>query len=368
MNSTTEPLFPRAVPINYVHTLHELFRHREEEVSYAYLMGISGEAFRFFYSRSDPEVGMNTFFHNPLRATCRALGYKYEVLHDDNYQSAAQRLQENMRAGKPALIPFGDSCPFLREDTRSETLICQNSRRYELNAKDLPTKWQPGGGFLELGPQGYYQFVIGEREREPQPREAALGALRGACKLMLTRQRIRGCAMGLAAYREIVVHLRGMFSRKKKVTLRDVHRIAKWNGHPISQAIQMRQAAVEYLQLIRKEFQSEELEHLDKATTLYRQVSTHLEKLQSILPPAEPSPHDTVPSNSEQRLELGLGLFRFWGWMTIDPQLKAQQSIIKMFKSKCRAAVKVLEQIVGAETKAINEIERVLQISEKLKM
>ncbi|MDE0502976.1 MAG: hypothetical protein OXI86_02765, partial [Candidatus Poribacteria bacterium] len=209
MDQNTEPLISSAEPVNYVHTLHEALKHRGEDVSYAYVMGVSGEAFRFLYNRSDPEAGMKTYFQNPLRAACRSLGYEHEVAHDETYQSASERLQQNLRAGKPTLIPFEDSCPFVSEHATPGRLVCQNGYRYELDAAVLNTKWEPNNGFLELGPKGYYQFIIGNREREPKPREAALGALRGAKKMIRARQKVQGCAMGLAAYDELITQLRG---------------------------------------------------------------------------------------------------------------------------------------------------------------
>ena len=93
-------------PIDYIHTVHEALKHRKEEVSYTYLMGVSGEAFRFFYSRTDPEAGMNTFFHNPLRATCRTLGYSFEVSFDDTYEAASERLQEKYARWETDITTF----------------------------------------------------------------------------------------------------------------------------------------------------------------------------------------------------------------------------------------------------------------------
>jgi len=188
MDQAIEPLISSTEPINYVHTLHEALKHRGEDASYAYVMGVSGEAFRFLYNRTDPEAGMKTYFHNPLRVACRSLGYSHEIAHDETYQSASERIQENIRTGKPALIPFGDSCPFVSEHEAPGRLVCQNGYRYELNTTDLHNKWEPDNGFLELGPKGYYQFIIGEREREPKPREAALGDLRSAKTTMCARQ------------------------------------------------------------------------------------------------------------------------------------------------------------------------------------
>ena len=369
MDQTTEPLMPSGGPINYVHTLREALKHRGEDISYAYVMGVSGEAFRFLYNRSDPEAGMKTFFHNPLRAACRSLGYNHEVAHDESFQSASKRLRQNIRIGKPALIPFEDSCPFVRENSHPGTLVCQNGYRYELNTDVLHTKWQPGGGFLELGPKGYYQFIIGERERDPKPREAALGALRSAKKLIRARQKIQGCAIGLAAYNELIAQLRGMLSRKKKLTLHDVQRIARWNTRPMSQAIETRQSAIDYLELVREHFGEEELEHLEKAIAWYRKVEALLRKLQGVLPSTSPTPVASFTSVEAPRFSPRRAtIFRIRRLTSIRDQAKTREDVVKQFIPTCRIAIKALLRIVAAETKAVSEIEKVLQLSENMKM
>ncbi|MDE0044049.1 MAG: hypothetical protein OXT74_18545 [Candidatus Poribacteria bacterium] len=369
MDKINEPLISSTEPINYVHTLHEALKHRGEDVSYAYVMGVSGEAFRFLYNRSDPEAGMKTFFQNPLRAACRSLGYKHEVAHDESYQSASERLEENIRTGKPALIPFGDSCPFVSEHETPGRLVCQNGYRYELSTADLHTKWEPHHGFLELGPKGYYQFIIGDREREPKPRETALGALRGAKKMMRARQKVQGCAMGLAAYYEFISQLQGMLSRRKPLTPHDVARIAQWNGRPISQAISTRQLTVEYLELVRENFEKEELEHLDRAIALYRKIGALLCRLRAVLPSADTSPNTKLPSDERSKARVSISrLFRIQAPMFVQRQPASGRTVVKEFKPKCRLAIKVLLRIVQAETKAISEIEKILQLSEKMKM
>lgn len=368
MDQTIEPLISSAEPINYVHTLHEALKHRGEDVSYAYVMGVSGEAFRFLYSRSDPDAGMKTYFHNPLRVACRSLGYKHEVAHDETYQSASERLRDNIRTGKPALIPLRDSCPFVSEHETPGRLVCQNGYRYELNTADLHTKWEPDNGFLELGPKGYYQFIIGDREREPKPREAALGALRSAKKMMCARQKVRGCAMGLAAYNELITQLTGMLSRRKPLTPHDVGRIAQWNGRPIAQAISTRQFTVEYLELIRENFEGEELEHLDIAIALYRKVGVLFRRLRKVLPSVETSPCAELSSDEQSKTRSRISrLFRIQAPIFVQP-LSSGEAVVKEFKPQCRLAIRVLLRIVRAETKAISEIEKILQLSEKMKM
>ena len=365
MNQENQPL-TIAQPIDYIHTVHEALKHRKEEVSYTYLMGVSGEAFRFFYNRSDPEVGMNTFFHNPLRATCRTLGYSFEISFDDTYEAASERLQENMRDGKPILLPFDDSCPFLTQDNGPETLICQNGYQYQIKTTDLHKKWQPSGGFLELGPHGYYQFVIGEREREPKGRDAALGTLRVARKLSETRRKIHGCAIGLAAYDELIAHLSGLLSRRRKLIEHNVSKVMKWSGQPLTQFIEARTAAVGYLQMVREHFEDEELEHLDKAIAEYQKVVALLKIVQRILPSLEA--RETAPAEAKPKVRLGLGLSRIGLWRHPNQGAQSPKEAMRHFKPQCRTAIKLLHKTVAAETKAIKEIQEVLQNSEKMKM
>ena len=366
MNQGNQPLTTER-PIDYIHTVQEALKHCKEDVSYTYLMGVSGEAFRFFYNRTDPEMGMNTFFHNPLRATCRTLGYSFEVSYDDTYEAASERLQENTRAGKPTLLPFDDSCPFLTQDDGPETLICQNGSRYQIKTDDLYKQWHPSGGFLELGPHGYYQFVIGEREREPKDRDAALGTLRVARKMAETRRKIHGCAIGLAAYDELIAHLSGLLSRRRKLTEHNVSKVMKWSGQPLTQFIEARTAAVNYLQMVRKHFEDEEeLEHLDKAIAEYEKVVGLLKAVQRALPSLEA--RETAQEDATPKVRLGLGLSRIGLWRHPNQEAQTPKEAISHFKPKCRVAIKVLQRTVIAETKATREIRNVLQTSEKMKM
>ena len=365
MNHMNQPML-QTQPIDYIHTVQEALKYRKEDISYTYLMGASGEAFRFFYSRANPEAGMNTFFHNPLRATCRTLGYSFEVSYDDTYEAASERLQENTRAGKPTLLPFDDSCPFLTRDDGPETLICQNGSRYQIKAADLHKEWHPSGGFLELGPRGYYQFVIGEREREPKERDAALGTLRVARKMAESRRKIQGCAIGLAAYDELITHLSGMLSRKRKLTENNVSKVMKWSGQPLTQFIEARTAAVDYLQMIREHLEDEELEHLDEAIAEYQKVVGLLKAVQRILPSLEA--REAAPSEDKAEVRLGLGLSRMRLWMHPTQEAQTPKEAMSHFKPKCRAAIRVLQKTVVAETKATRKIREVLQTSEKTKM
>ena len=100
MNSDTESLTETPKPDDSIHIIHEAFKHRKEEIPFSYLMGISGEAFRFFYNRQQSNKGMHTTFYNPLRAASKALGFEHEMIYDNTFQAAWDRLQNNVQLAK----------------------------------------------------------------------------------------------------------------------------------------------------------------------------------------------------------------------------------------------------------------------------
>lgn len=370
MNQSTETQ-PPSQPINYIHSVHEALKHRQTEISYPYLMGVSGEAFRLFYNRFEPEKGMNTFLHNPLRAVCNALGFKHELLYDEIYETAWERLCENGRSEKLILLPFSDCCPLLISADEPETIICQNGSRYKLSFKELQTQWQPIGGFLELGPYGYYQFVLGDPEREPKEREAALGAFRCASKLMRSRRKIDNCALGLAAYEELISHLSGMIVSKRKLTESEIEKAIKWNGRPLLQCLEARKVAVEYLLLVEDHFDGEEAEHLKKARAAYKKVVVLLRKLRTVWSSALflSEPPETLADQQPHRIGLNSSMILAWKADQIaDKQAKLRQEVMKQFKSNCRDAIKLLIKIADVEAVAIGELENVVRVSEKVKM
>ena len=181
-----------------------------------------------------------------------------------------------------------------------------------------------------------------------------------------TRRKIQGCAIGLAAYDELIAHLNGMLSRRRTLTEHNVSKVMKWSGQPLTQFIEARTAAVDYLQMIREHLEEDELEHLDEAIAEYQKVVGLLKAVQRILPSLEV--HEAAPTEDKTKVRLGLGLSRMHLWMHPNREAQTPEEAMSHFKPKCRAAIKVLERTVTAETKASRKIRDVLQTSEKVKM
>ena len=353
MNSDTESLTETPKPDDSIHIIHEAFKHRKEEISFSYLMGISGEAFRFFYNRQQSNKGMHTTFYNPLRAASKALGFEHEMIYDNTFQAAWDRLQNNVQLGKTALIPLSDGCSFLIENDNPNTVVCQNGHRYEFSFDQLQEKWQKLDGLLEMGLRGYYQFVVGGRPYRPKEREMALGTFRSASKLMRSRRKISGCKMGISAYEELISHMQKLTDQQQDTGKR--HEIAKWNRELLLQCLEGRKAAVSYIEFVRKDFEGEELEHLDRATIAYRNVVKLLESLQTTLPT-----QSSIATNSQltkRRFILKIPAFG-----------KNCQTQEKALKLRSKASIKLLKKLVKFESDGISALEDVVRVGEKLKM
>ena len=365
MNSDAESLSTAPKPDDSIHIVHEALKYRKEEVSLPYLMGVSGEAFRFFYNRQQVEKGIRTTFYNPLRTASKALGFEHELVYDDTFQVAWDRLQKNVQLGKIALIPLLDGCSFLIENDNPNTVVCQNGHRHEFSFDQLRKKWQRVDGFLEMGLNGYYQFILGARPHYPKEREMALGAFRGASKLMRSRRKISGCTMGISAYEELISHLQRIMDQKQDTVKR--YEIAKWNKELLQQCLEGRRAAVSYLEIVWKDFEGEELKHLEKATVAYRNAVALLESLQTTFPSLQFFSEETY-SNSKGNYSEDSQLMRQRFALKIPAFSKIWQTQSKHFKFSCQASIKLLKKLVKFETDGISALEDVIRVGEKLKM
>ena len=365
MSSDTESLTIGPKPDDSIHIIHEALRHRKEEIPLSYLMGVSGEAFRFFYNRQQLKKGMHTTFYNPLRAVSKALGFEHEMIYDDTFQAAWDRLQNNVQLGKTALIPLSDGCSFLIENDNPNTVVCQNGHRHEFSFDQLREKWQKLEGLLEMGLHGYYQFVLGNRPHRPKEREMALGTFRSASKLMKSRRKIRGCTMGISAYEELISHMQRIIDQQQDIEKRS--EIAKWNKKLLLQCLEGRRAAVSYIEIVRKDFEGEELEHLERAVVAYRNVVKLLESLQTIFPSPKSVSAETYSNPTTNHSE-GSQLTEQRFILKIPVFGKNWQTQAKQFKLSCKASIKLLKKLVKFEFDGVSALEDVVRVGEKLKM
>jgi len=264
----------------YIDCLKYCLEARGEKAPKALMMGLSGESFRLCYNRNDPQRGASVVSFNPLRAACAALGYDCQITYDRDLEAAADSLAARARS-QPVVIHCWEGWRVVAGvDPQAQAFVIRfhDGSHRTWTRQELREKWLMEPGLLELGLTGYYQFFLGEKRREPDKREAAVGSLRRGVRLLTRSRPVDGCMVGLAAYEAMA---RDLVRRRNPRAP---------GGYPslspsLGQAMVSRKAAAKYLELLENQFQQkEEREHLRKAAKGYREAATVLERL------PEPSP------------------------------------------------------------------------------
>ena len=334
----------RALPLSYLDSAQAYLAQLGEEVPNALLMGVSGEAFRLFYDRADPGRSGSVFLHNPLRALCGALGYSHSIDFHENREDAMAAVEEHHEAGSPVILQFGAEFPLVYPGLRVRLLGHEtHMTRAEVQASMADTE-----GFLELGLYGYYVFTIGERDREPKPEQVYRGALRRARKIARAERRVRGCAVGLLAYDSMIAVLRAKRDLTR-VTYAQLGRIADWNGPSAQQLLESRRAGVGFLKTAVDVFEEEgQPEALEGAIKHLTETVSQLESALARHPARTPA------AGSRFVLEPDTGELR--------------RAYLRKFFRACQTASKSLERAHDSERKAIEDVQRVINISEKTRM
>ena len=73
----------------------------------------------------------------------------------------------------------------------------------------------------QLGLDGYYQFLIEDRDRLPDERETVYSVFRLARKLMRLRRKIDGNDMGIEAYQALSSHIEESIKKQWEIAQKD---------------------------------------------------------------------------------------------------------------------------------------------------
>ena len=333
-----------AVSLSYIDSLHAFLAHRGVEVSKTYLMGISGDAFKFFYDHIHPARSMWVFLHNPLRAACSALGLKHDIPFFEHQKDALEAVAEHHDKGEPVILQFGDVFPIVYPDLRA----LMPDGEVTLTRGELEQQWSASDGFLELGLYGYHLFTIGELDQDMKQRDIYLGAFRRARKIAHIERRVRGCFIGLRAFdgMSTVLTAKRDVSRVRPVEL---ERIAEWNGLPSLHLLESRRAAAQFLGGANEAFEEEEeQEALADAAKHYDRVVEAFEQVRARHPTSDPDgPSKCVFRSDHESLS---------------------KRELSRFARACRRAASSLEGAREAEDKAVGQLGKIISVSEKTRM
>ncbi len=338
------------VSLGYVDSLQYCLDRRGTHVEKVTLMGLSGETFRTFYDPNVPERGPYVVAFNPLRAACSALGYDCEIAAAPAMDEALKAVRDAVREGGALIIHgAGEWVVVLAADGRPEHVRVRFPSGAEAtwSAKQLAEAWLCEPGLLELGLSGHYYFTLGDKTREPNPKEAALGALRRGIRMLTRKTRVEGCVPGTNVYLELL----GVLTRKRKDDVQkalDLSRYAAWSAFPLAYLRGTRVGAAAYLDSIRPHFEEKEArEHLEKAAAKFREAAKLLEALPS---PPEHIPHVAVTERGPAA--------------ELTPE---NRQAVKDYMRLRRRAARQMRRLHKAEQDAVDELHKVIETVEREK-
>ncbi|MBC8233597.1 effector binding domain-containing protein [bacterium] len=249
----------------YIGALTATMRAIGEDVTYDYLMGVSGAAFRlhFQWCPSSPDATCGFDCSTPA---LKALGYTAYAIHSDNNKSeevkkVREAVVKSIDKGYPVLaidlINVPDWGVIIGYSDGGEKFLCRTyydkSEKYS-NAEKWP----------------WVVEIIDQKVDAPEHKESILKSLEIAVKLSNT-EKYGDYTSGFAAYEIWAKELLddAKFANLDEEELKSKNHTNAWC---YSSLVDAREAAVRYLKSIGKEFSGESAKHLSTATKLYEEV------------------------------------------------------------------------------------------------
>ena len=302
----------------YIGALTATMRAIGEDVTYDYLMGVSGAAFRlhFQWCPSSPDATCGFDCSTPA---LKALGYTAYAIHSDNnkpeeVKKVREAVVKSIDKGYPVLaidlINVPDWGIIVGYSDGGKKFLCRTY--YDKSEKySRAEKWP------------WVVEIIDQKVDAPDNKKSILKSLEIAVKLANT-ENYGDYASGFAAYE---IWAKELLDDAKFANLDDQETKSKnhTNAWCYNSLVDAREAAVRYLKLIGKEFDGESSTHLSTTMKIYEEVVNKLKE--------------------------------GWKYAPFPWQLKQGESWTKEMR---HSEAEVLKEVLTLERKAIAEIEKAL--------
>ena len=288
-----------------------------DDVSYDYLMGVSGAAFKVHLCQPEwcPSAGDAGPGFNCATTAVEALGYVTETMFSnrekgDEVRKVREAVVRSIDEGRPVvainLIRSDDWGVITGYADNGNTFLCR-------------TYFDSGEEYAEADRWPWITVFIGERKKPPARKQLLKGSLELAVKLAKTR-RFDKYLSGFAAYRNWALQLLqdARFAPKK------LQQAMQANAFPYQILTDGRAAASRYLRSVASQFPAKSRQHVLDAAGIYEQVVGALEAGRGNVP---------------------------WPW---------GKKTLKWPKEQRQGQAETLKQVLALEKKAIAEIEKAL--------
>lgn len=297
--------------VDYIAALQAVLSYKGEPVDRAYLMGISGEAFKFYYDRSSPWDALTLTPFNPLQTACEALGYTYAYSYNEEPDEAWTRLKGWIHMGYPVMASngrrysstWGIVVGYEEEHQKAYLRLPvdrDRSRGWGIpQTRPSSTEYETMGSFLKewmgswpgkMDRVGNPQFVVGDKIAPPDPKEVVLRSLRTGIQLMVDgdveqeeEYRTRTIPGGFHAYRRWWEYVQRDL-RYDDMDRRELMALLVFDDRFLNALIEGRRAASEVLNRVKGSLDAENRARLEQASAHYRTVADQLVQIQQWLP------------------------------------------------------------------------------------
>jgi hypothetical protein len=270
--------------LSFVGCLTALLNHAGRAVSYAYLAGVTGEAFKSHYRYDDPRV---CFFSEIdfFEAATRATGVRFDLRSSGALDQAWARVRAAIDAGRPLLTSHAEA--LVITGYRDGAIVfwdeaAQGEPR-EMALDQFARTWSAWYPGAEM--QGFLTATVGEMGALPDRRAVALQALKQGLSLSRPHWGPRGAHAGSAAYAAFAADLRNTPSR-------DFAQGREWLGlATVDHLARSKLAAAAFLREISDDLPEAARPHLERAASLYAQENQCWDEWRRLTHPFDPSDH-----------------------------------------------------------------------------
>jgi len=314
------------------------------DVSAPLVAGITGGVFQFFYTSEDPTLGAGILAENPPQLVADALGLSRNQMSSDTLEHGLARLRQCIDEGHPVLAPYGGPGRWtlvVGYDTDKKlvyVLTAGATKPRPVPEAEFGKRWQAGferpSGLPESvpTPAPFYQFSFGPSLHKPSINDIIGEALRRGAKWLLEPAAF-GIPSGLAAYKELMEHLRRCGTASEPDPEGDA-RLAAWGKAPLTSLLSSRKCAAEFLRLAAEKSSGIREANALAAARKYDEIVNLLENLRVTFP--------QLPEETEQGSAIA-------------------EDAMNTFRDKCLDAQTIVQQIADREREAAGLLERAAQ-------
>lgn len=262
------------------------------QASSAFLMGVSGIAFQFYYDSAHPMAGMEFYPQDPVRRIAKCFGLQPVTVVKTDFQEALLTLKEELRRKRPVLTTFVLPPPqwvaVMGYDEATQRVFIQglDVKFRAVGVRDMEHSWSttrcPKLEPEQASRRGYVMCVLSGKPSEQSASRVVPEALLVAVRMMEEGPR-GGMAGGLGAYRELLRDVQEA-ARAPAATREKILWLSQWNTSPLLALQSARRAAARFLREASKDLSGPQHASLLHTAETYERIASGLETLHATLP------------------------------------------------------------------------------------